>query len=118
MGGHIRTGKTGEQLAVAFFEAAGYDILHTNWRFKHWEIDIIARKAATIHFIEVKTRRSAKYGHPEEAVTTAKIRYLLNAAEQYLFLHPEKNLVQFDVLAITFNTNNQPDYFLLEDVYL
>ena len=73
MSKHIKTGRLGEQLAVKFFEQLGYEILHSNWRCTHWEIDIIASKYDCLHFIEVKTKSSTKFGYPEEAVSKKKI---------------------------------------------
>ena len=39
--------------------------MYCNWRFKHYEIDIIALKNEIIHFIEVKTRQTTTFGYPE-----------------------------------------------------
>ena len=117
MANHNDTGKQGEILAAVYLEKAGYSILHSNWRYRHWEVDIIASNKAVLHFIEVKTRTSAKYGYPEDKVDRKKIRYLIDASAQYLHLHPQWKRVQFDILSITITTNSV-DYFLIEDVYL
>lgn len=67
-----KLGQQGEELAVQYLQEKGYTILHTNWRFKFIEIDIIASRNNTLHFIEVKTRRSTRYGQPEESVGIKK----------------------------------------------
>ena len=36
------TGKEGESEARAYLEKLGYQILHTNWHFHHYELDLIA----------------------------------------------------------------------------
>ena len=118
MAGHNQTGSTGETLAAAYFAEKGYNLLHQNWRHSHWEVDIIASKNSTLHFIEVKTRRSKKFGMPEEKVGNKKIQNLLNAAEQYLHLHPEWKRIQFDILSIVMMLNEPVEYFLIEDVGL
>ena len=118
MAKHIHTGKKGEQLGNAYLLREGYDILVTNWRHSHWEVDVIATKNNTLHFIEIKTRRGKKYGMPEEKVGTKKIRYLINAAEEYLYLHPEWKRIQFNILSINLNENETAEYFFIEDVYL
>lgn len=69
-------GRTGEDLAAAFLERAGMVVLDRNFRCARGEIDIIAREAATVVFIEVKTRRTAALGSPLEAVTPTKLRRL------------------------------------------
>jgi putative endonuclease len=119
MAKHINTGKMGEQLGESFFTEAGYTILEKNWRHSHWEVDIIASKNKVLHFVEVKTRRTKKYGLPEEKVGNKKIQNLINAAEEYLYLHPEWKRIQFDILSIILSSNNEkPEYFLIEDVHL
>lgn len=116
MASHIDKGKNAEKLAATFFLERGYELLHQNWRYKHWEIDLIAVRNNRVHFIEVKYRTSNKSGYPEEAVHKAKIKYLMNAAEQFIYLHPSWKYIQFDVLAIT-GAEPPYDYFLIEDVY-
>jgi putative endonuclease len=117
MAKHNHTGKFGEMLAQNFFEQAGYTILEINWRFSRWEVDIIAHKNEVLHFIEVKTRRGNNYGHPEDSVGNKKVKNLINAAEQFLYLHPQWQRIQFDVLAITLVKDEAvPRYFLLEDI--
>jgi len=118
MSRHIHTGKLGEQLAEAFFTANGYAILEKNWRYSRWEVDIIVSKDKVLHFAEVKTRRSKNYGLPEEKVGTKKIQNLLNAAEQYLYLHPQWKRIQFDILSVTILPGEPVEYFLIEDVSL
>ena len=117
MAAHNDTGKFGENLAAIYFKQKGYAILHSNWRHGHWEVDIIATKNNMLHFIEVKTLSSDKYGYPEEKIDRKKIRYLIDASEQFLYLYPQWQRIQFDVLAITILKNKAPEYFLIEDVY-
>lgn len=118
MAEHNKTGSTGEALAATYFTQNGYTILHTNWRHSHWEVDIIATKNNVLHFIEVKTRKTKKYGLPEESVSKKKIQNLINASEEYLYQHPQWQRIQFDILAITILKNDPVEYFLIEDVYL
>ena len=116
MATHNHTGIEGEKLGADYLLQAGYEILEKNWRHSHWEVDIIAIKNNTLHFIEIKTRRSKKFGFPEDKVGKKKIEYLINAAEQYLYLFPKWKRIQFDILSITIHDNKNTDYFLIEDV--
>jgi putative endonuclease len=118
MAKHNHTGQSGEILAMEYFIKNGYEILHQNWRHKHWEVDLIASHVGILHFIEVKTRTSLKYGYPEESVDIKKIRFLINAAEEYLYQHPQWQRIQFDVLSINIKEDSLVDYFLIQDVYL
>jgi putative endonuclease len=118
MATHITLGKQGEELAKVWLQKNNYILLHVNWRYSHYEIDIIAEKNNILHFIEVKARRSTRFGNPEESVTKKKIQNLMNAAEEFLYQFPEWKRVQYDVLSILIKKNNEHEYFWIEDVYL
>ena len=115
---HNQLGKDGERLAEQFLLEKGYEIIHKNWRYSYYEIDIIARRNNKLHIIEVKTLNETSAGYPEDSVTKRKFKRLLNAADEFLYQHPEYRHVQYDILAITIRSHHQPEFFLLEDVYL
>ncbi len=80
-----------------------------NFRSEHGEIDIVARKAGRLHFIEVKTRRTRSFGHPEEAVTPGKQQHMINCALYFIQAHPDLEAEwQMDVIAIQLDRTNQP----------
>ena len=110
-------GEQGESLARKYFEERGYDIVQTNWRHGHWEIDIIAAAANILHIIEVKTRNSDIGGFPEENVNRKKLLTLMKAAEVYVNIDKRWQQLQFDILAVNLLANG-PEFFLIEDVYL
>ena len=116
MAAHNDTGRHGEKLAVDYFINKDYEILHKNWRESHWEVDIIAAKNGILHFIEVKTKTTNKYGFPEDEVSRSKIKFMINSAEAYLFLYPQWQRIQFDILAIVLKP--RLSVFLIEDVYI
>jgi putative endonuclease len=113
----LTTGEQGETMAAAYLTAKGYTICARNWRFRHWEVDIIASKGKFLHFIEVKTRNSLRFGMPEESITREKMNHLRNAAEEYQYRYPEWKYVQFDVIAITLVKEEVKEILLIEDVY-
>lgn len=118
MAAHNQVGKTGENLAANFLEKQGYEILHKNWRYSYYEIDIVAKKGKKLHFVEVKTLSTTKNGYPEQSVTKRKFKFLQKAADEYLQKNPGFKWIQYDVVSIVFSNNKEPDYFLLEDVFL
>ena len=118
MARHNDVGKQGEALAAAYLTKQGYTILHCNWRYKNYELDIIAQKENVLHFVEVKSRSTKTFGLPEDGVTKKKFQRLLQAADEFLFQHLQYRHVQYDILAITTSKENPPAYFLIEDVYL
>lgn len=83
---HI-TGSTGEALAAKYLVEQGYTIVEKNFSTRWAEIDIIAKKAETIYFFEVKTRRTLKYGHPYAAVSPRKIYKIQQTGLVYLQRH-------------------------------
>jgi putative endonuclease len=117
MGRHLSTGKRGEELAASWLNHYGFSIIHINWRYSHYEIDIIAEKNAVLHFVEVKTRSGNRYGRPEESVSRTKFSNLVNAAEEFLYKHQQWSKVQFDILSISY-LNGYIEYYFIEDVYL
>lgn len=118
MARHNEIGKAGEALAALYLTAQGYTLLHCNWRHSHYEIDIIALKNGVLHFVEVKCRSSKAFGLPEDGVTKKKFQSLLQAADEFLFQHPEYRHVQYDILSITTSKNEAPEFFFIEDVYM
>lgn len=111
-------GKEGEQMAVDWLTAQGFKILHRNWRFSHYEIDIVATKGKFLHFVEVKCRNYSPYCHPEDSVGRKKFKNLQWAADRYLSLNPGHDWIQYDILAITLHKNGEAEFFLIEDVFL
>jgi putative endonuclease len=111
-----KTGFTGELLARQFFEQKGFEILQTNWRCGHLEIDIIASRNMVLHIIEVKTQSGSTAGFPEENVNRKKMHNLMKAAEKYMLIENKWTRVQFDILSVILH-REQNDLFLLEDVY-
>lgn len=115
---HNQLGREGEEMAAFFLGQNGYVVLHRNWRHGQLEVDLIALKDDVLHFVEVKLRRTDRYGYPEESVGKQKLRFLMRAADQYLYLHPQYKKICFDILAITAPKGTEPQFFFIEDVYL
>jgi putative endonuclease len=118
MARHNTTGVLGEQLALKYLQEKGFTILHQNWRYSHWEVDVIASLKDTLHFIEVKTRRTKKFGYPEDDVTKKKLTNLINASEEFLHLYPDWKRIQFDILSINLFPNDAAQFFFIEDVFI
>ena len=118
MAHHIITGKKGEELASAWLQKQAFTVLHLNWRYQRNEIDIIASKENTLHFIEVKTSRTDLFGHPEERVNRLKLKSMLRAGAAFQFANPGWKRVQYDVVSVMLDDDNTPQFFMIEDVYL
>jgi len=106
-------GKKGEELAISHLRGQGFTILKTNWRYGHKEIDIIAQKGKTIHFVEVKARSSRFIDEPKQAVILRKQRNIIGAAEWYMRLNENDCEGCFDIVSIIFYSN---DMYVLEHI--
>lgn len=94
-------GKKSESVAVNYLKKQGYRIIELNYRTKLGEIDIIAKQKGTLVFIEVKARKSNRFGRPELAVTPKKQRKISMVALYYLKSTKQSNAkARFDVVAI------------------
>jgi putative endonuclease len=94
-------GAYGERLASRYLQAAGLVLLARNWRCGEGEVDLILADGDDVVFCEVKTRRSALFGPPAEAVGAAKVKRLRRVAACWLAQssrHPRE--VRFDVVSV------------------
>jgi len=110
-------GKKGEEIAVSLLKDNGYKILLKNYKNKLGEIDIIASDKDTICFIEVKTRRSDRFGLPVEAISAFKQRQISKVA---LFFLKERKLLdkkaRFDVVSILY-LKDTPQLGLIKNAF-
>ena len=92
-----------ENLACGYLRGKGYKILDRNVYLMRKELDVVALHLGTIVFVEVKGRRSTRYGLPAEAMGRTKRRHMIDAARAYI---KKKNLTgkpcRFDFIAVTF----------------
>lgn len=75
------TGRKAEQAAVVYLEMRGFTVLEQNFRRPRCEIDIIASKDNTVHFVEVKYRKNDDQGGGLDAITNAKLRQMRLASQ-------------------------------------
>ncbi len=117
MANHNDLGKLGESLALSYLVQKGYEILDENWVHGKAEIDLIAYINRKIIFVEVKTRTSTAFGHPEEFVSRGKQRLLEFAANQYIYLMSHKGEIRFDIVSILFDKQNNYTINHIEDAF-
>jgi len=117
MNSNIDIGEFGEELAVQYLQDKGFEIIARNWRHKKLELDIVAREGNTTVFIEVKTRKSTKYGYPENGLTKNKLKSIIAAGTEYLHHHPNWD-VRYDCISILLEGEKAVDILHIKDVYL
>jgi len=96
------SGFTAERSAARWYRLRGWKILGENVWAGGNELDLIVRRGRTLRFVEVKEKRSSRFGDPLEMVTAEKRRRLRRAAEAWLGARPEfaRLAVGFDVIAV------------------
>ena len=94
------TGKQGESVARQYLEENGYNMLETNWRFHHYELDIVATDGKELVIVEVKTRSDNYLIAPEHSVNKGKIRRIVTASDAYARMKRIDLPVRFDLICL------------------
>ncbi|MEL4154383.1 YraN family protein [Corynebacterium bovis] len=109
-------GRFGEDIAAAYLEARGYEVVDRNVRACGGGGDLVATVGAggaaggpagdgprDVVFVEVKYRSSDATGVGAEAVTATKLRTVSRVGGAWLAAHPEirPRAVRIDVIDIT-----------------
>ena len=97
-------GRSAEAAAAKYLVRDGWTLLGRNVRIGRGELDLIMRRGGVLAFVEVKARRSATCGAPEDAVDGRKRRQVCRLAELWLAARPWAlhgvSDVRFDVVAV------------------
>jgi putative endonuclease len=101
-----RAASAGERMAEEFLRLRGFEILDRNVRSGRGEIDLIAREADTVVFVEVKLRTGPDSSAPLVAVNWKKREDVERAATRWLQSRRITDLpVRFDVVGITWDAD-------------
>ncbi|MBC8157866.1 MAG: YraN family protein [Rhodospirillales bacterium] len=96
-----RFGLFAEHLAAALLRLKGYRILATRFKTTVGEIDIVARRADLIAFVEVKAR--ADLAAAADALGPRQRQRIERAALAFMARHPHMagQFMRFDVILVT-----------------
>lgn len=100
---HLATGENAEQQALETLVAAGLKPVDRNFRCKHGELDLIMKDEMTLVIVEVRFRKSDRFGSALESVTPAKQSRIIAATQFYLSTRKTNAPIRFDVVAISGN---------------
>ena len=110
-----------ESTARTFLEREGLRFVEGNFRSRFGEIDLIMRDGDAIVFVEVRHRKSSRFGTAASTVDRRKQRKLIRAAQYYLHRHPRliEGRCRFDVIATSTQRGQIDrwirDAFVIED---
>ena len=117
MATHNDLGRLAEQGAAACLESKGYELVASNYRYKHAEIDLIMTHAGLLIFIEVKFRTGIGFGFAEEFVDSTKRKLIIKAADQYLYEKDWHKDIRFDIVAVVQDQLGVMHYRQFEDAF-
>ncbi|MBQ0158143.1 MAG: YraN family protein [Bacteroidales bacterium] len=117
---HNDLGKWGESVAAEYMEQKGWYIRHRDWRYDKTDIDLVCidEDDTTLVFVEVKTRSTADYGRPSEAVDADKRRRIVQAATAYKMMSRKENrMTRYDIIAIVGTPETQVQIEHIENAF-
>jgi putative endonuclease len=113
-----RLGARFEDAAARWLQTRGWSVLERNVRFQRREIDLIVRRGSIVAFVEVKGRRSDRYGQPVEAVTWKKRREIEAVARWWIARHAQADVqYRFDVVAAAEDGRGRIAFVHFEDAW-
>lgn len=97
----FQRGRRGESAALWWLRLKGYRILAQDFRSPAGEIDVVARRGATLAIIEVKARDSVAAA--VEAILPRQRDRIFNAARLFVARHPRHGAcaIRFDIMLVT-----------------
>ena len=96
-------GEKAEDQALKFLIGHGLEPVARNYRCKQGELDLVMRDQQTLVVVEVRFRKSDKFGSAAESVTRSKQSRIIAATQVYLAEKKHGGPIRFDVVAISGN---------------
>ncbi|MCL4866227.1 MAG: YraN family protein [Gemmatimonadales bacterium] len=111
-------GHEGEEDAVAYFESHGWRIEARRFRLGHHDLDLVVRRGTQVAFVEVKTRKSRRYGTVLEALGHKQRRSLTRLAQVWVQRHGRPgDSYRFDLIGIDVLTEGLGRVTHVEDAW-
>ena len=116
--GNKETGQNGEEKAAQYLIEKGYEIIERNYKTKSGEIDIIAKKAETIVFFEVKTLPQATPDMLSSVLNQQKLQRILKTSKRFLLNHRQysNSYIRFDVIVL--DMQGLPEVYHIENAFM
>jgi len=103
-----QTGAHWEKTAESWLIEQGLRLLQRNFSSRLGEIDLIMEDDKTIVFVEVRYRKSDRYGDGAESITIHKQNRISRTAAWYLVKNPHRaeQFCRFDIISIDSISND------------
>ena len=111
-------GQLAENIAYQYLASNGLKLIERNYRISGGEIDLIMHDGNTTIFVEVRYRKSLKFGNGAESINHTKRSRLIATSLHYLQTHPQYNTApcRFDVISIT-SAQDKPEVEWIKDAF-
>lgn len=107
----LATGEYGEASAARHLVGLGMVVLDRNWRCDLGELDLVLREQDVLVFCEVKTRTTAAFGSPLEAVTATKVARLRRLGARWMREHRAGAAeVRIDLVGVCLDRSGPPRF--------
>jgi putative endonuclease len=115
---HLETGRWGEAVAEKHLRSLGFRIRSRRLRIgRKDEIDLVAQDGQQLVFVEVKTRRTERYGRPIAAVDRSKRQHMSRAAIRYIKrLSSPGIFFRFDVVEVIGSPGDPPEKLIIRHI--
>jgi len=105
-------GQAAETLAMNHLCRHGLRLIERNFLCRQGEIDLVMADGRQLVFIEVRQRKSDRFGSAAESITRPKQRRIIAAAHYFLLTNGKwgQNSCRFDVVTISGSQPQQVDW--------
>ncbi len=112
-------GRRSEQRALRYLQRRGVRLIERNYRCRQGEIDLIVQHGDAIVFVEVRYRRSHRFGGASASITRAKQQRIIRTARHYLAVTPaaRDSACRFDAVCIEKATDGGSRIEWLQDAF-
>ena len=111
-------GIAGERLALAYLTSCGWCIEAHRFRLGRHDVDLVIRRGRLVAFVEVKTRRSERFGSALEAVPWRKQQALARVASLWVLRHGRRlDEYRFDLVTVHVGPSGPPTIEHLADAW-
>lgn len=114
---HLIRGQWAEDQALRFLTQQGLKLVGRNYHSQYGEIDLIMKDQDKLVFIEVRFRKSNRYGNPAESITPAKQTKIVNTANHYLASNHYQGPIRFDAVAISPDNTGENQINWIKDAF-
>ena len=112
-------GDWAEEQACLHLQKLGWHIVTRNFHCQRGELDVVAKRDNSIHFVEVKYRRSEAMGGALSSITPQKRQHLIYAAQTFLqrFPHFYGFIASFDLICVSGRPQGQVKLQWLTNIF-